>query len=512
MGNFPSLNNTDEPALLSNVEAVQNQINLLTPANQLISGGVIYSGTGLIYDVSALSYRIQGVVYPAIASQVTLPPADPTNPRIDVIYVDDAGLTGSISGTPAISPAKPTLDNATQLELTFVTVLAGATTPTISIESIYFENAGTPTEWGGTTNGSVNFASVTDPFPPSTVSVETTSVLANGDWIKFTPIAPYTINGGVLDFQMKAKVNMSVPQGAVRVGFYNSGALVGNSVELGGSASPTFGFLGSNVVDYQLVAIDMSAFGLLPSTVEEVRIFRSGGGSVADFFLDNIEIQEIPTIAPSILTVGDSIAGGTANSVLYEDVNNTLAEVPTGTNTQVLTLVAGVPTWVNAGGGGGAWQPNSIPLGSLLTSGATFFLNGSAGVILSFSGVADDSAFFNDSLNKSGSTYDGSDLRLRLHYRISLNGTVGDTVGWLVSYKFSGDGTNSNIAPALISQQNVDVSAELQDIDFTTDLGIMTGLAGADTIFVTLTRNSSGAGADTFGGSAEIVSLEWVKV
>jgi hypothetical protein len=76
---------TTQVAEKTDTDNLQSQIDLITPANQLLTGGVSYSGAGLVYDVSALTYRIQNVGYSAIASQVTLAAADPTNPRIDNI-------------------------------------------------------------------------------------------------------------------------------------------------------------------------------------------------------------------------------------------------------------------------------------------------------------------------------------------------------------------------------------------------------------------------------------------
>ena len=313
----------------SNTDSVENlqiQMNALTPANQLLSGGVTYSGSGLTYDVSALIYRILDVTYTSNPISLTLTASDPTDPRIDVIYVDDNGVVGSMAGTPNPSPVKPIVDDASQLELTFVTVAAGATTPTLSVEDVYNENAGTPTEWAGTTNGTVDFASTNDPYL-ATVSIETTAVLANGEWIKLTPDAPYAINGGVLGFRIKAKVDMSGNSGRLRVGFFNSGALVGNTVQIGGSVSSTFGFVGSNISDHQNVVIDITNFGTLPSTVDELRIYRQGKKEIERVIrnhsetyahtFDNVSIQEIPTTPavtppaglPSVLGV-DNTTGG----------------------------------------------------------------------------------------------------------------------------------------------------------------------------------------------------------
>lgn len=161
----------------------------------------------------------------------------------------------------------------------------------------------------------------------------------------------------------------------------------------------------------------------------------------------------------------------------------------------------------------GKWKPNSIPLGSVLTSGATYFINSGAGIYLSFSGTSDDSAYFNDSLEQPASPpYDGADLAIKLHCRLSSNGGVGDTVGILLDYAIIKDGDNSSTIVTNVPQQNIDVSSELQDIDFNVKLGTMTGVDGADTVMVTITRNGTGPSADTYSGNFEVLGLEWVKL
>lgn len=155
------------------------------------------------------------------------------------------------------------------------------------------------------------------------------------------------------------------------------------------------------------------------------------------------------------------------------------------------------------------WRPNSIPLGGLLTSGATFFINGGAGVYLSFDGSSDDTMFFNDTLNKSGKLYDGSDLALKFYGRLQTDGSGGDTVGWVVLYAFTKDGDNTNTMFTAIPQQDVNVSGELQDIEFDITLGTMTGVMGADQILITVFRNATGTGADSYPNNYELTSLEF---
>jgi hypothetical protein len=61
-------------------------------ADGLIQPGyVTWSGSGLTFNVTAAIYRINGVTYNSAAGSVTLPTADATNPRYDVIAVDNTG-------------------------------------------------------------------------------------------------------------------------------------------------------------------------------------------------------------------------------------------------------------------------------------------------------------------------------------------------------------------------------------------------------------------------------------
>ena len=109
-------------------------------APQAISGcGVEYT-SGLSYTVGACTYSINGVTYSSPLSMVTLAASDPTNPRIDVIFVDTTQTVQIITGTPGVTPQQPTVDPSTQLALTFVLVPATATTPgNTTLVDIYLE-------------------------------------------------------------------------------------------------------------------------------------------------------------------------------------------------------------------------------------------------------------------------------------------------------------------------------------------------------------------------------------
>lgn len=285
------INSNDQVALGADIVG-------LVPSNGLISGGASYSGIGLTYDVSALLYRILGVIYgPTTPTQVTLAAADPTNPRIDVIYADNTGSVGVITGTPAASPSKPNIDNTSQVEVTFINVPAGATAPPVTIENVYDENVGTGGgEWNTSLVGAppVVFNDATDPYS-GTVHIATSAAFGPNRAMVFDD-APYTINGGQLSFWMKAKSNMGIISGKIEVGFFVGGSLVGNSVTIGGTASPTFGFSGGVIGTWQLVTIPIVSFGGLPTTIDQLRMFTGGGSNTAEFDMDLIKIEEgVPT-------------------------------------------------------------------------------------------------------------------------------------------------------------------------------------------------------------------------
>jgi len=187
------------------------------------------------------------------------------------------------------------------------------------------------------------------------------------------------------------------------------------------------------------------------------------------------------------------------------------AEITTGTETAIRRWS---PKELKEGivAASGAWEPNDVPLGSLLASGASFFLNGGAGVYLSMSGTADDAFVLNSPLNNAGFLYDGSDLSIKLHCRLSSSGGVGDTVGLLLDYAVVKAGDNSTTTVTNVAQVDTDVSSEVADINFSIQMSTMTGVASGTTLMVTVTRNSTGAGADSFGGNLEIISLELIKI
>jgi hypothetical protein len=308
--NNPNNPGTTNPfATDAEIDILQQQINNISggTGNFVISGNVSWSGSGLIYDVTTHVYVIQGTQYTSAATQVTLT-ADPTFDQYWVVYGDSTGAVGTIAGVPAPVPVPPSVDGLTQIVFATILVPAGATIPVITEVTVYDEDAGTPTEWAGTSDDTnVNFASTNDPYQ-GTVSVETNLPLGTNREIIFTPAAPYTIvSPSTLVFQIKAKQDMSAAAGRLYIGFFNGGSLVGNAIYIGGTTVPLYGFDATDTSGYQIVSISFAAFGVLPATVDALRFFKLSGTSDADFFLDDVHILEGGAVTPptTILFLND---------------------------------------------------------------------------------------------------------------------------------------------------------------------------------------------------------------
>lgn len=158
------------------------------------------------------------------------------------------------------------------------------------------------------------------------------------------------------------------------------------------------------------------------------------------------------------------------------------------------------------------WQPPSIHLGLGATSGVSVFGKG-AGNMYSFDGGNSANSWsVNLLLENNGIAYDGSSLALKIHYKISANGTGSDTVFWDCNFALLKDGDNGQTEVTALTQKVVDVSSVLQDIDLTTQLDDMTGEASAEYLSLDFTRDSLASGGDAFSGNAEVIGLKLIKV
>jgi lysophospholipase L1-like esterase len=258
-------------------------------------GYVTGSGSGLTVNVTAAVYRINCVTYNSAAGSVTLSTADATNPSYDVVYVDNTGSIGVITGTASANPSIPQVDPATQIELTSIFVDAGATSLPITDQVIYDENT---EAWTGTATGvTANFTNTLN-VQHGTKSADVGS-WTTGQQLNFTKNSG-TITAtdyGILTFYVKLKATLASTAN-IRVSFLNGTTVVSSVVTLAAAQ----GFTKTSTA-YQTIAIPLSAFTFTSTTVNKVRITLVGTGG--GMYLDYLRLQSGVTQSP---TETDAIA------------------------------------------------------------------------------------------------------------------------------------------------------------------------------------------------------------
>jgi len=280
--------------IISTSEAAINSIEVSTPDPVQLYGGALLYGTvtwltGLWFDVSDCGYIIDGTTYYSEATQVALATADSTHPRIDVIYVDSGGLVGVTTGTAAADPAKPEVDPGTQLELTFVTVAASATTPSdISAGDLYAENAGDTAEWDATESTStarIALASTADPYA-GTKSILYTAAVPS-DRVTLTDGGGSSIVIADMEsLETHIKVGTWGKKDSLRVAWFEGANRISSWVSI---KDKNYGFKRDMTDTYQTVTIPKADFQLSAGTPDSLAI-EVGDGTITAH-LDQVRIQ-----------------------------------------------------------------------------------------------------------------------------------------------------------------------------------------------------------------------------
>lgn len=274
------------------IAAISNQSSGFTG---VITGcGVVWTGS-LNFTVAAGTYAINGTSYSIAQTNLTLSAADGTNDRFDVVAVNTSSAAVVILGTPANPALIPTVDPATQLYLTAISVPANATTPgNITSTILYAENAGSPTEWTASSSGTTWALGSTNNPHAGTKDIEATSLTAAAYAQLQKPSGTFdlsTVNSLVFYIRSKATWNSNR---SLTIEFLNAGALVGNALTF---REGSFGFVSSNTTSYQQIVIPISSFNVGNTSTNQIRFISAGsGGSAIGFYLDDVSLQAGVTI------------------------------------------------------------------------------------------------------------------------------------------------------------------------------------------------------------------------
>lgn len=303
----PVVTGINQTTLDDTASAIRADIPIEKPQNGFIVKPKVAWLHNYVYNVSAGTYIIDGITYNSASTDITLDASDPSLDRIDVFAVNTSSAAVAITGTPASPPVEPSIDAATQLEVSFATVNAGTTEPTITNNWIYLEN----TEWTTSASaGTINPASTNNPYA-GTKDVEGSSV-ANGTYISFTPSsAPSMGLYQNLIFEIRSKANWSTTKHFI-IRFYNGTTAIGNPVNFGQSS---YGFSSTNTTTYQTITIPLTDFGSI-STATALRITQSNSSGTIGWYLDNIQLQsDNGGGVPSTITLTNDVNGSGTNTI-----------------------------------------------------------------------------------------------------------------------------------------------------------------------------------------------------
>ena len=253
-------------------------------SNSEIIVSAVWTGSGLIFNVTADAFPINGTSYPATPATVTLDASSATLDRIDLIVAEKPtspntiGTIGKITGTPASVTlvVPPDYDPSLYYVIKQISIKAAATIPTGAVNTLVFDEG---TEWTPVLTSNLVINTV-DPSVGVNCIEATNNTSA--DFASFTGPAPLsTSNLDLLEFDLKLKE--AVSGRSIYVVLYLAGVLV----EKFTFASPT-GLFDDTNLGYQTISLSKSVLNFPISNYDKIviRPFWSSTG----YFLDNIRI------------------------------------------------------------------------------------------------------------------------------------------------------------------------------------------------------------------------------
>ncbi len=130
---------TDEDLASTNLALAESTgYGIISGFEPTISGLTVTVGAGIAHLADGMRKELS-------ATNITLDNADPSNPRIDLVYINADGVVAKVTGTAAASPNAPTLPTG-GTSVANVTIAAGATTGTITDKRHYINSGSIFTE------------------------------------------------------------------------------------------------------------------------------------------------------------------------------------------------------------------------------------------------------------------------------------------------------------------------------------------------------------------------------
>lgn len=480
--------------------------------NSLQSGGGVTWVSGMTFTVSAATYIINNTQYTSPQTNITLDAAG-AQPRFDIVVVNDSGAVAVVKGTEAATPAKPTVDLATQLELTEFYVPNGATSPTgVASTLVYAENTGGPGEWTTTVSGAgMTAGSTVEPIDgtKSVLAVDATS----GQYVQFVAAAPFDLNTkDTLNFAIKSSAPWNSKR-SLQFYFMSGTTRVGSTVVLNERA---FGFSSSSS-SVQNLAIPVSLFSAT-SNVDTLRIVVAGSQAAIGFRLDDVKLQSgIPSAgassamnwrgawnATTSYAVNDVVTDAGTWIALASNVNSEPTSVNTNWSSVGGGLVVTTATFraVICAGGTGSVGLN-VPVAGYPQAGCVAGTNSLYGVAQ----FADtETQTVQDHITLPASWSGNVDLDIYWRANVADNAKA---VVWQVATACVADGEVGD--PSWNAAQKITSNAKAvanQWVRATQTAVTTTGCAASEEFMFKVFRDPTD-GSDNLGATAEMISLRW---
>lgn len=268
--------------------------------NVIISGNGVTLISGYKFNVAAHKYAIRGRIYDNPITEITLTDADPspTIHRIDVIVgtfdSQGNGVIAVVEGQSSATPIKPTINEDTQIEITFIYV-TGNTTTVVEVvnEVVYEENVEYVTS-DNTGGARVNFVSAVTPNSGS-VCIEMTG-FTTGDEMAFQAPAPFSPHDySFLRFYIIPTDEIGWEnRGKIQIAFFSGSDIKSNWIIidslLQNKAGNPYAF-NSKLIAWQNVSIPIDAFGLGSDLIDKIIIQKQDGRGSDSWRLDTIGFQ-----------------------------------------------------------------------------------------------------------------------------------------------------------------------------------------------------------------------------
>lgn len=312
--------------------------SIMKPSGVVRGGDVVWQEL-LTFIVGNTIYYINGDLFTVVSTSLTLSPADPDLPRIDVIIVDTDETVSCIKGVPASDPQKPTIDT-TQIELTQVLIMAGATTPSGITNVVMYDEYAAGEFTPAATGVTVDFA-YTEIAPYHGTKCMNVGLITNGDIISLTsgtplPIADYTN----LMCALKLKA-VATKQHQLYVQFLLNGTAICNEILIP--------FNINDITTWQVLTLQLTTQVFTGTTFNQCRfIWRKSGSQVYHygFYFDFIQLTggiETPVFNDSVVLTGDVLASGHTGTPIpatLKTVNANPGTVGSAAKIPVLTVDA----------------------------------------------------------------------------------------------------------------------------------------------------------------------------